>query len=419
MNNKPLKLSPIDVHCHFFNKEVLSLHLLIELSLKLIDSKQNTVANSNLMVSPVKRALDFLKIGLQPVENIYQSLEKHEIDYIFCPLMFDLDGCFITSESENSIDSVDYKRQTINEIHSLLSEYRNESEHIDDLMKILCNDNIIESHTTDHFQIQENQLIDLRTKYADRIFPFFAVDPRRKELFDKPEEQVGIDGIINRLHINGGCFYGIKLYTPNGYSPLDDRLLPLYEYCEQYNIPITAHCSAGGFATFASSVDVRGVVCDSGKVAPVKGVYQFKNNGVLNKQRVAERAIALNHPMLWEEVLKQFPKLKINLAHFGAQDEGQQTEWTGYILKLMNIYPNLHTDLSSITNKSELEMMYKYYQNADSAVKARFLYGSDYYLNILFLTDMDEYMRNFTDVFSSLDLRQITIDNPIAFLNMN
>lgn len=415
---KPLKqLGPIDVHCHFFNKEILSLRLLIELGmhLKLRGQRDNQGLNS--VISPLKRALHFFKTGMLPVEKIYQSLEKDESEFAFCPLMFDLEGCMIASGVGNDCNIIQSRQQVLEEVRLLLLENQDSLDDFRELSELLNKEDMQELQAYDHFAKQEQQLCDLVMKYPDRIYPFFAIDPRRKELFDNPEKQLGINKIISRLRLNGGLFSGIKLYTPNGYSPSDERLLPLYEYCQSYQIPITAHCSASGFASFAPSIDVRGAIYENGKVVEKKGIYKFEHNGLIDMKRVEERARILNHPKIWEQLLQQYPALKLNLAHFGAQDVGKQTEWTDCIRRMMDIYPNLYTDLSCISVKSELEMMHRYYQDAPETVKSRFLYGSDYYLNILFIDDMKCYWDNFSDLFDPDELKTITEVNPITFLN--
>lgn len=412
-----IQLRPIDVHCHFFNKEILSLRLLIELGMFLKSNKQKDFLETNSVLSPIKRAIHFFNTGMLSVEKIYQSLEKDEAGFAFCPLMFDLEGCMIASGAENDCKIHHPEQQVVEEIQSLLSENQDSSVDIRELSDLLKSEDTLDLHAYDHFAGQEKQLIDLTTKYPDRIYPFFAVDPRRKELFDDPEKQTGIHKIVSRLRLNGGVFSGIKLYTPNGYSPTDERLLPLYEYCEHNQIPITAHCSASGFATFASSVDIKGAIYENGNVVEKKGIHKFEHNGLIDMKRVEERARVLNHPQIWERLLQQYPNLKLNFAHFGAQDAGRQTEWTDCIRRMMDIYPNLYTDLSCISVKTELEMMHRYYQEAPASVRSRFLYGSDYYLNVLFIDDMKCYRKNFCDLFTFSEWREITVVNSVNFLN--
>lgn len=410
---------PWDVHCHFFNREILSLRLLIDLVMLLKKKEQQNPDSIDGLSSQLKRILHFIKMGMLPVEELWKSLEKDEPDFAFCPLMFDLEGCMISAKTEQGMLKKEIIRQLEEELVPLLDKYFPEDESYRELKICLLNAEDRPEQLYDHFAGQEKQVVDLTGQYPDRIFPFFAVDPRRRELFDDPEHQQGIGKIVSRLRINGGVFSGIKLYTPNGYSPMDRRLLALYEYCQEHQVPVTAHCSAGGFATFASAIDVDGWIYDKGDVVEKRGVYKFRNNGLFDSERVTERAMVLNHPKIWGEVLSYYPKLKLNLAHFGSQDSGKQKEWTDCIFRMMHEYPDLYTDFSCITDKSELQMMYsKYFQRAEERMKSRFLYGSDFYLNLLFCDDMKSYRRNFSELFSEQDWNRIAVENPGRFLSI-
>lgn len=174
-----------------------------------------------------------------------------------------------------------------------------------------------------------------------------------------------------------GGFYGFKLYCPNGYSPTDPALMALYEYCERHGVPLTAHCSGGGFASFSPSITVHGHVYRNGEVVPHDGVLEFRHYRLTDKLRVKEKAELLNHPRLWEKVMEAFPRLRLNLAHFGCQDEG--TEWTELIYGMMEKFPGLHTDLSCITETAKLREMREYFIKAPGTgapqipVRERFL----------------------------------------------
>lgn len=408
-----------DMHCHVFNREILSLRLLVDLVMLLKKKEQQDQDSVDGFRSQLKRILHFIKIGMLSVEELWRSLEKDEPGFMFCPLMFDLEGCMISAKTEQDRLELEVGQQLREELIPLLDKYFPEAGEYPELMMLLQDNEEQWDKSYDHFAGQEKQLVNLTEQYPGRIYPFFVVDPRRNDLFDDPEHQLGIGKIVTRLQLNGGYFSGIKLYTPNGYSPMDRRLLPLYDYCQEHQVPVTAHCSAGGFATFASDIDVDGWIYVKGKVVEKRGIYKFRHNGLFDSERVTERATVLNHPKIWEQLLKNFPGLKLNLAHFGSQDSGRQTEWTDCIFGMMHEHPNLYTDFSCITDRHELQMMYeKYYLNAAGEVKSRFLYGSDFYLNMLFCDDMKAYRRNFTELFAPDDWNRITVENPERFMNL-
>ncbi|WP_347394613.1 hypothetical protein, partial [Parabacteroides leei] len=153
---KPLKqLGPIDVHCHFFNKEILSLRLLIELGmlLKLRGQRDNQGLNS--VISPLKRALHFFKTGMLPVEKIYQSLEKDESGFAFCPLMFDLEGCMIVSGVGNDCNIIQSRQQVLEEVRLLLLENQDSLDDFRELSELLNKEDMQELQAYDHFAKQE------------------------------------------------------------------------------------------------------------------------------------------------------------------------------------------------------------------------------------------------------------------------
>jgi len=87
--------------------------------------------------------------------------------------------------------------------------------------------------------------------YKDIFYPFVFVDPRR--ITDDPEffKYEWKDGKIilgkcfikEFIEING--FSGFKIYPALGYYPFDERLLPLWLYAVQNDLPITTHCIRG------------------------------------------------------------------------------------------------------------------------------------------------------------------------------
>src|SRR5262249_19805600 len=79
----------------------------------------------------------------------------------------------------------------------------------------------------------------MRDKYPGRIYVFAGVDPRRTNALELFETAVKEWGAI-----------GYKPYTPNGYYANDPRLIPFYQRCSEWNLPVLVHCggSPGGWA---------------------------------------------------------------------------------------------------------------------------------------------------------------------------
>lgn len=133
---------------------------------------------------------------------------------------------------------------------------------------------------------QLEELAEVRDDFPDQIIPFVHIDPRHE---DAPERIK--DWIIKR------GFKGVKIYPPFGYSPADEKLDPIYAFCETHHsgIPVMTHCS----------------------VATLKG----KN---INKKKAHEYC----SPEHCRSVLARFPDLRLCLGHFGGD-----RAWEAYLTK--------------------------------------------------------------------------------------
>ncbi|PKP16158.1 MAG: hypothetical protein CVU06_15175, partial [Bacteroidetes bacterium HGW-Bacteroidetes-22] len=259
----------------------------------------------------------------------------------------------------------------------------------------------------DGFSEQIRQLAELKSRpgFNDRILPFLAVDPRRAGILQEAMNTTGRDKL----------FAGIKLYTPNGYSPTDPLLFGdeygsqcLYRYCEENGIPVTAHNSYGGFATFMNRIEITGDIFLDGKLVYLNhSTYGFKTSLLSDGgDAIKERALALNHPLLWEKVMQKFPKLKLNLAHFGGDEQlGKALEdindinlWSNQIIRLIKQYDNLYTDLSCTSDFNVIAKLIS--SPIYPSIRHKLLYGSDCYLLILFDRKFGENVKKFETLFA-------------------
>ena len=85
----------------------------------------------------------------------------------------------------------------------------------------------------------------------------------------------------------------------------------------------------------------------------------------------------------------------------------------------MHEYPTLYTDLSCVSEIEILEVFKAYWDGARSDVKERFLYGSDYYFNLLYANSFNAYLQNFRELFSDNEFNQIAVVNPRKFLEID
>lgn len=191
------------------------------------------------------------------------------------------------------------------------------------------------------------------------------------------------DGDIE--HLGSNYFAGIKVYPPLGFDPWPDneneleKVRYLYTYCCKNSIPITAHGSEGGFV-----------------VVPKK---ELKNFTAVSK---------------WERVLnvKEYSNLKLNLAHFPAQErlqgKGSQSERLREMLNLVLNHENVYVDFanSAVNDKyyASLEKLIDELPGKQRAkLKSRILFGSDFPINLLSIESYNRYLNIFSKTASFND----------------
>jgi predicted TIM-barrel fold metal-dependent hydrolase len=412
----------IDCHCHVFNeKENITLWLVIKIILSLPDILAKRVKSSHAHTfdkiqsknESLKYILNFLKAGMSnSVDDIFRLMDKvYNGNYKIVPLMFDLEYCFIANRAAGkqmpvSIPSdiqIQFEK-IINELYQVHTQAFDLLNELNELNKKMRDTSALKTAIRSNFDIQLEDISQLKAHFPNEVFPFFAIDPRRTGIIDR---------FINEISPKD-IFAGIKLYTSNGYSPTDDDLMKpggLYDFCCKNNIPITAHNSYGGFATPLEVVEIFGDVYINNTVKPVHGNVSFIK--VFSKGWVQDRATKLNHPEIWKKVLTKYPNLKLNLAHFGY---GNPT-WQKTLFSMMETYPNLYTDISCWTDINDIiNFRTNYFLKASNKVKNKILYGSDFYLDLLFIDSFQHYVNNFLQVFSQGEFTQIAKSNPEKFL---
>jgi predicted TIM-barrel fold metal-dependent hydrolase len=218
--------------------------------------------------------------------------------------------------------------------------------------------------------------------YRGTIHPFAPFDPARELAFragfpspdglrtGKRETCSSMELMKDAIRTKG--FIGVKVYNTMGYRPLgnaevdaerrkifirngmspyasfsgeafDEIMLELYAFCQQEQVPITAHCVSNGMEAYPKA------------------------------------SLVFGGPRFWQPVLERFPDLHINLAHYGwsrpdayrhprhahsfrrwrrrvgrwvqrkppviEPDDGLQ-DWTEKITRMLAVHPNLFTDVA-------------------------------------------------------------------------
>jgi len=171
------------------------------------------------------------------------------------------------------------------------------------------------------------ELAELRDKHPDRFLIFCGMDLRR-----------GRDGLplFERAVKELGCL-GLKLLPHWGFYPNDhDLCYPYYEKCVEWNIPVTSNCSAIG------SSHVAAKYC---------------------------------HPLLWEDVARDFPEMNICLAHGGVPYHYE------YALALAQLKHNIYMDLGDWQSRDPLsiEIYLRLVRRAmNSPAKYKVIFASDW-----------------------------------------
>jgi predicted TIM-barrel fold metal-dependent hydrolase len=251
---------------------------------------------------------------------------------------------------------------------------------------------------------------DVIIPYEGRIHPFIPFDPARELAFRK--RMAGPDGSREKYSslalveeaINNKGFIGVKLYNALGYRPIgnsdvdkqrrwifrknrmkqytvftgkeiDKVLDELFRFCVREEIPITAHCVAGGIEAYWNAS------------------YDFGS------------------PAFWIEVLKKYPSLHLNLAHFGwsneeryiVPDSNGKPHWVKQICELMEKYPFVYTDVAQheVVTKKNVPIFVNDYRamlhDFSGLLQKKLLYGIDWHV----ISRVDHY-ENFMSAYVAL-----------------
>lgn len=216
-----------------------------------------------------------------------------------------------------------------------------------------------------NYKEQLDELADLKAAYPEQILPFIHIDPRREGYFD-----------LFKHYINEKKFAGVKIYPSIGYFPYDERLYPIYEYCQINKIPIISHCSPHNPTYFkGSKTELKELLKKSKTPIDTK-----------NKKNV-ELCANFAHPLNWEYVMQDFPQLHVCLAHFGSAEQWRlfldtpdaKDNWFVTIKEMLKKWEFLYTDISFTLNQQEFFPLLKILMH-NNQLNSKILFGSDYYM---------------------------------------
>lgn len=254
---------------------------------------------------------------------------------------------------------------------------------------------------------------------SEPILPYFSVDPNRAH----------DSGYLNlyRLFLQAfptepekTSFFGVKAYPALGYLPSDPRLDPIFQICEEKNIPVLTHCGGPMINSGSTQLTVH------------RGSEEVTFSGTPE-----EIANMLNHPGEWLPVLQKYPNLKLNLAHWGSidgwtnyeQEQGptddaacaaltdcpqDKNEWVNAIKYLCRTYDNVYTDFSFALVDRDLYPALKTSLEEDPKLGKKLLYGTDFWVAIP-REDLIQAQKNFLTYFKGYR-EQLLVENPMRYL---
>ena len=209
------------------------------------------------------------------------------------------------------------------------------------------------------------------------IIPFLGIDPRRENLFDLVKEYIEEKG-----------FRGLKLYPGLGFFPDDKNLYPIYKYAEKNELPITTHCIPTNKNHFRYRPTEK-------MIKQAKELKEFEEKHIASSYKFAKY---LNHPFWYDKLLADFPLLKINLAHFGGNEEwdkyldkpnekfDKDKDWYSLIKEILKNYKNAYADISFTVYDKNLYPLLKnlinreYNDGKTFSPKNKVLFGTDFYM---------------------------------------
>lgn len=204
---------------------------------------------------------------------------------------------------------------------------------------------------------QMSELLELKKKNENILYPFVFIDPRRirdeKESFlsmvcNENTGKVSLNDCFVKKYIEQENFKGFKIYPALGYYPFDEDLLLLWKYAADNAIPIMSHVIRG-------TIFYRGAKKKEWDYHPVFNTSEKEARPLpLYEQKNAKFSANFTHPLnylclLEEKLLRKLvaksnvlvkstfgftdektpmkhnlSQLKICFAHYGGDDEWQR-----------------------------------------------------------------------------------------------
>ena len=383
-----------DAHMHIFDRKCTPVMYFL---LRFMSEKLKLSADDSVSVA-------------QASEKIYDLMSKNQLDKEDQLEQMDLEAMLVQSDSGTG----EAVKIVLKKEQSDILEYYNEHFALNkfdafknkEFLSVVLSMDLEVGWGRKTKRTYKEQIADLKVIAKETpILPFFAIDPRRADL--EGEENL-YKMFIDAFTDAETPFFGVKCYPSLGYLPSDARLIPIYEVCEAKNIPIITHCGGTAVSTYKTSIEV---VNSAGKRIELK----------LPAGDRAKRANYLNDPLHWDSVLSRFPKLKINLAHFGGPDrwnekatEIDKMRVEQIIERMQTFGEQVYTDFSFNIVDNEANRNVKDALKANATIKSRLMYGTDYWV-VLPGVNLKNSIQNFINIMGD-DIWDMVYGVPNKFL---
>lgn len=212
-----------------------------------------------------------------------------------------------------------------------------------------------------NYLTQLQEIVELKRRHPDTLLPFLAIDPRRAQGKALKE--------FAETHIRDKGFHGLKMYTPLGFFPFDERLDELYAWAGEKQVPILYHCHQGGGIYYKGEVKKEWLKPHTELEFRDRPMKEFRDNFM--------------HPDCFEILLRKHPGVKICLAHFGGtyeMEKPSQNNWFHRIRALVSkkehkVYTDVSYSLWDTKHHGKIKEAI-----ADPAGGDRILFGTDFYM---------------------------------------
>lgn len=248
-------------------------------------------------------------------------------------------------------------------------------------------------------QMEELAAIKAKLAYKDVIYPFVFVDPRRiEEDPDYFKYRIASDGTVNlepcfiQTYIEQKHFSGFKIYPALGYYPFDKKLLVLWKYAADNELPVLTHCIRG-------TIFYRGKKKDEWNNHPVFNQIMNANSDdkviklLLPDMANADFCNNFTHPLNYLCILKE-ELLRMLVADSDDKD-----------IHLAFGYTNPTTPLQR--NLSHFKLCFGHFGGDDEWAKYLERDRDQYSPQLLKLDEGINFLRNSEGVFSDAKLEQL------------